>query len=251
MALTLDTAADHTACEVRAVLRTGAMFDQPYGLDLAGLLAAHHRRLDHATRRRDNATATMPDTTEEVAYDLPLPLARCITSNHWHWAATCAIAVDPDPDPDPRMFYRTTDTSWAARAATRPLPFTSASAGPYRDVMMSATSVVCAAIVWRAIGNIDAVRAAVTPIRFIGRRRGTGEGEILYWDVAETRPDDPLAWVHADGGTILRPCPVECAETLRVPYRLGWYALRPPSWHPDRLEELAMTDDTDYEDWFD
>lgn len=253
MALELQVEAGQVPFVVTATLRSGAGWDRPYGLDLAGILAAHHRRVDKARREQAGTLVQQPppDTTEGVAYDLNLPLARCTTGSDWHWAATCAIPVAADDDPETRMFYRTTDSAWAERAATRPLPYFSPKSGPYRDVMMASNITMCPAITWHGIGNLDAVRQAVAPIRFLGRRRNAGEGEVLSWEVEEAHPDDPGRFIHADDdGAILRPCPTACVDDLEVPYRLGWYATRPPSWHPDRLSELAMTAEPD-DSWFD
>lgn len=254
MAVTrLDMAPGHTPFVVTATLRGGASWDQPYGLDLAGIVAAHQRRVERQRREDAGDPRPLADTAEEVVYDMQLPLARCLTSRRWHWAATCAISIAADDEPEPRTFYRTTDSAWSERAATRPLPYFSPKSGPYRDVMMAAPATICAAITWRAIGDVAAVRAAVEPIRFIGRRRNVGEGRVLAWTVQEQAPTDLARWLHLgdDDTTILRPCPVECMSALGADYRMGWYALRPPSWHPDHLAELAMTPDADDESWFD
>lgn len=243
-ALRVDLDPGHVPIEVTAHLRTGVGFDQPYGLDLAGILAARVRRLAQATLDTRGALATqpLPDTTEDEALDLVLPLSRCSTGEDWHWLATCATPVDPLPDPEPRTFYRVVDSRWAQHAADRPLPYFHPSGGPYRDVMMPAPVTVCRAVRWRAAGDPEAVRALLTPLRFIGRRRATGEGGVLSWDITTpTLTGDVGEWVHADGDTLLRPCPTACADALGKPYTTGWYALRPPSWHPDRLSALAMT----------
>lgn len=254
MALTLNVEPDHVPFTVTATLRSGAGWDRPYGLDLAGILASHQRRVEKAAKEQAGVLVEHPpeDTTDAATYDLDLPLSRCTTGPDWHWAATCAIPVEADEDPETRMFYRTTDSAWSERAATRPLPYFSPKSGPYRDVMMASQITMCPAITWRGIGDITAVRAAVTPIWFLGRRRNTGEGEVITWAVEEAHPDDLGRFIHADDdNAILRPCPAECADALGVPYREGWYALRPPSWHPDVLMELAMTAEPDTDSWFD
>lgn len=253
MAVSLDIQAGHVPFVVTATLRSGAGWDRPYGLDLAGIIAAHQRRVQKAAREQAGTLVSQPppDTTDAVADDLDLPLSRCATGTDWHWTATCAIPVAADEDPETRMFYRTVDSSWSERAATRPLPYFSPKSGPYRDVMMASQITMCPAITWRGIGDINAVRAAVAPIWFLGRRRNAGEGEVLTWTVEEAHPDDLGRFIHADtDDAILRPCPTDCAEALGVDYRVGLYALRPPSWHPDMLTELAMTAEPD-DDWFD
>lgn len=254
MALSIDQGPGHVPFTVTATLRSGAGWDRPYGLDLAGIVAAHLRRVQKARQEQAGTLVEDPpdDTTDSVTHDLSLPLARCTTGAEWHWAATCAIPVAADEDPETHMFYRTTDASWSERAATRPLPYFSPKSGPYRDVMMPSNITMCPAITWRGIGDPDAIAEAVHPIHFLGRRRNAGEGEVLNWIVETAHPNDPGRFIHTDtDNTILRPCPPECAEALAVDYRLGWYAIRPPSWHPDVLMELAMTAEADDEAWFD
>lgn len=251
MALTLTESPEHAPLIVRACLRSGVGMELPYGLDLAGLLATRIRVHDRAGRaaRGSLLTAPLPDTTEEEPEDLTLPLARCHGGGDWHWAASCAIPLDPDPDPEPRMFYRVLDSGWMQRAAARPLPYHHPSKGPYRDVMMPAPVVQCRELEWRAVGDAQAVEQLLRPVAYIGRRRSVGEGKVLSWSVARVADVDPARWVHCgDGDTLIRPVPERCAEALSVPYDLGHYALRPPSWVPGRMQELAMTQ-ADAEEW--
>src|SRR5699024_637854 len=187
MAVSLHAEPGHVPFTVTATLRSGAGWDRPYGLDLAGILAAHLRRVEKARLEQDDQLVATPpeDTTDAVAIDLDLPLARCTTGPDWHWAATCAIPVAAEDDPETHMFYRTTDSSWSERAATRPLPYFSPKSGPYRDVMVPSSITMCPAITWHGIGDLAAVAEAVRPICFIGRRRNAGEGEVLRWAVEQ------------------------------------------------------------------
>lgn len=249
--LRLDVSESHVPLLITAHLRTGVSIDPPYGLDIAGVLAARLRTLDRA-RLSDEGRLIgnpLPDTTEFDQGDMLLPVSRCLTGPEWHWLASCAVPVDPADSPEARTYYRVVDASWAHRAAQRPLPYVHPSKGPYRDMMMPSPVVVCPALQWQAVGDPEAVYRLLHGLRFIGRRRAVGEGGILRWEVEEvTTPAG--RWGHIDhrGDEIIRPCPVECATSLEVDYRLGQYAIRPPSWHPDRLMEVAMTPERE-EDW--
>lgn len=252
----MDSAPEHQALLITADLVTGAVFDLPYGLDLAGILASRVRLLDAAVRATTHGgrAPAMPDTTEEEVDDLLLPLARCRTGDDWHWAATCAIPSEADPELDPRTYYRTADYAWAQRAATRPLPYyLSPSKGPYRDAMMPAPAVICGQVCWRALGDAPAVERLLRPVRGIGKRRTSGEGGVTRWTVEPVRDVPAAEWTHIDGATILRPCPAECATAAGLgedQWRTGHYAIRPPSWHPSRLQPLAMTQfEDDFEAW--
>lgn len=224
MALKVAVEAGQVPVTVTARLRTGVCMDLPYGLDLAGLLAARVRRVN--------------DFPGEAADsdDLPLPLGRCLTGPDWHWLASCA-APDRD-DWEARTFYKVTDAAYAQAVADRPLPYFAPHQGPYRDQMMPSPVLAAHTLTWRAIGDPDRLEALLAPLRFIGRRRNVGEGAVLSWEITEHPAAGP-AWVHHEGTDILRPVPVECVAA--VEHRVGWYALRPPSWIPERLVACAMT----------
>lgn len=252
--LTLDLEPGHLPVLIEARLRTGVVLDLPYGLDLAGLLASRKRLLERERRQASGTLVShpLPDTTQEEAHDLLLPLGRCVTGPDWHWLASCAIPVAPQPDPEPRTFYRTVDYSWAQRAATRPLPhYLHPSSGPYRDVMLPAPALICPALRWHAVGDAAEIGRLLRGISFLGRRRAVGEGKVLEWTVTDMSGLESVhaGWGHIDSEqAITRPCPEACVQRLGLTdqqWRLGHYAIRPPSWHPSRLQELAMTEDSD------
>lgn len=224
--------------------------DLPYALDLAGMLSTRMRSIDRSRLAEEGRLSShpLPDTTEEDPADMALPLSRCLTGPEWHWLASCAIPIGATDDIDPGMFYRVVESSWAQRAAQRPLPYQHPSKGPYRDVMMPAPKVYPRALQWRAIGDISAIENLLKPLRFVGRRRSVGEGAVLRWEVESVSTKDVYSWSHVDGDTILRPVPEQCVRVLGVGYRMGNYAVRPPSWHPDRLKDLAMTPERE-EEW--
>lgn len=243
-ALRLDVADGHRPVLVEARLRTGVGKDMTYSLDLAGLLAARLRRIAQADLDDQGVLVAqpLPDTTEDDAHDMDLPLSRCLGGgHHWHWLASCATHPDAAPQPDPRTFYRVIDSSWEQRAAQRPLPYTHPTGGAYRDVMMAAPVVICGSLRWHAVGDPERIADLLTPLTFIGRRRSVGEGGVLAWTVTEVPDADPARWAHlGDDGNLIRPCPVECAETLGVPYRRDVRGLRPPNHHDDRKMALAV-----------
>lgn len=234
---------------ITAHLRGGVGLDLPYGLDLAGILASRQRDLDRADimDRGLGRSMPLPDSTGEEPEDLALPLGECSTGEDWHWLASCAIPVDVWEAVVPRTFYRVLDSTWLHTAAERPLMYHHPSKGPHRDMMLPAPVVMCAALQWRAVGDPDRIHDLVRGITALGRRRATGEGAIRGWEVKDVGDADP-AWAHVDGEDIIRPCPTQCAESLGVPYRLGHYAIRPPSWNPNRLAALAMTPEPE-EEW--
>lgn len=236
---------------VTAHLRGGVSYDPPFGLDLAGILAAQVRVIERAGLEERGAllSAPLPDSTGEEPDDYDLPLARCALGEEWHWAATCAHLTPEDADMEMRMLTRSTDAGYGAAAASRPLPSISPARGSYRDARIPTPVTPATAATWWAVGNPDRVRALVEPLVSIGRRRNVGEGVVLSWDVSEVTDVDPEAWAHmGDTGTLQRPCPAECATALGVhDTRMTWYAIRPPSWNPDRL--LALVAPAGPDEW--
>lgn len=241
----------HQPVTITAALRTGVCLNPPYGLDLAGLLATRMRRQRDGQRAATGPYAhdPQPDSTVEDPADLDLPLSIAHDGRDWSWLASCAILPDPLPDLEPRFHYRVSDTDWASRAAHRPLPQILPSAGSYRDMMLPAPVLPVTTLTWRAVGDPAAVAALLDPVWAVGKRRATGEGRVLGWQVTPgPAGEDPLRWAYVgQDGQILRPIMAGVAEHLGVDYELGWYARRPPSWHPDRLAQLAMTPPS--EDW--
>ena len=221
----------HVPFRITATLRGGICVDQPYGLDLAGLLAAQVRRRSEVK------------TEAAAGNDLNLPLSVCPGGGEWHWLASCVqLNNDPESLPEARMFFQVADLRHAHQFAHQPLPHIQMSKGPYRDVMQPSPVVMCDKARWSGVGDLPAIQGLLEDVRFLGRRRATGEGRVLSWKFEQIDGDPEMVGHLGENTTrLVRPCPVTCAEALGVPYRTGWFALRPPSWDPDLLIESAMT----------
>ena len=231
---------------VTARLRGGVSYDPPFGLDLAGILAAQQRMLMRAAAESSGtlASAPLPDTTEEEADDYDLPLERCVLGADWHWSASCVALEAAASDAEPRPYTRSADVPWAAATATLPLPLISGAKGPYRDARMPAPVTPAGRAVWQAVGDPGLIAALLRPVHAIGRRRHVGEGVVLDWTVTAHPDEDPLPWAHLDRRSHMlhRPVPPECAAAVSAgAVRESWYAIRPPSWHPDRLQRLVVS----------
>ncbi len=235
--------ADHQSLVITATMRSGLCVDEPYGLDLAGLISSRLRRIQGSRLRPDDDP--LPDTNNAEVDDLALPFAHCVGDGdeNWHWLASCAILRHVTARPESHVFYRNVDARYASDHAAGPIPSAVMHhTGAWRDQMLPTPVSVCSTVVWHAVGDADQLRRLLTPIRYLGKRRATGEGRVLAWDIADIDAD-PYEHAHLADGNIIRPCPVECLDGLgyEVPHDLGWYAIRPPSWHPNRLVRTAMT----------
>ena len=241
--MTLLANPSHRLIRVEARLRGGVSMDRPYGLELSAILATQAYRL----RKADAASLgrrAASDADDEDPEDFDLPLARCLAGDDWYWASTCAQPdVDPEDAPESRTYFQTVATAHARDFALRPMPEVYARKGSYRDVMMPSSITLASTLTWFAVGDPAAIMKMLRTVRSIGRRRSIGEGVVLGWSAVEIE-GDPWRTMHLGRGhELLRPVPVSVAEGLGVDYRLGAYAIRPPSWNPNRLMEMAMADD--------
>lgn len=102
----------------------------------------------------------------------------------------------------------------------------------------------CASVTWHAVGDPTAIRELLEPIVSIGKKRSTGEGHVLRWEVqlAEDLDKFTAGHLHPDG-TLGRPCPQTCRDRAGaevIDGGLGRAGIRPPYMHPARQHQLAL-----------
>lgn len=230
---------------VRAHLAGGIAHTAPWGIALDGLLASELWAQHKAGRRDAGQPVVRAMDSAAEPPDLDLPLARCCPSEGpWHWAATCA---HPDQDLD-RVDVR----SWSARVDARDLeavadrlPQTvSSRQGRYRARRMPLLVTPCASVTWHALGDLDEVRRILEPIGSIGKKRSSGEGHVLRWEItaAPDLEDLTAGHLHPDR-TLGRPVPAQCRALLAedtVDGGWGSAGIRPPYMHPARRHQLVL-----------
>lgn len=235
-----------TPLTVTAHLQQGIVLDTPFGTALDGLLASVARDRAKAARTTTTGILTTGSLLDGGLHaDDPavtdLPLARCIIAGtgHWHWLCTTAYPLDINgavtrEDPDVHHQH--------SRVRERLLPHTVSripttlppASGRYRMRRMPVVSTPAAAVIWHAVGDPDQIADLLTALPAIGRRRGTGEGTVLAWDITPCPEADPIRHGHCHPDhTLGRPAPYACAAALDLPTdRTGTAGLRPPYWHP-------------------
>lgn len=233
----------HIPLQVRAHLAAGIAQAAPWGIALDGLLAAE-MWADHkaAQRAANRPTPHLFATRDPV--DLALPLARCpIPHGMWHWAATCAHPEGrPDLPPEVRTWTGRTDSRALAHLAPALPAVLSDRQGRYRARHMPLLVTPCTSVVWQAVGDPDQIRALLGGITAIGKKRATGEGHVLGWDITPTPDLDPwtAAHLHPDG-TLGRPTPDLCLAGRHIRHGgRGTAGLRPPYMHPARQHTLHL-----------
>lgn len=230
-----------TSLRVRAELAGGIAQGAPWGIALDGLLAAQMWTAAKASLLAD-AGAALDAVDANPPPDLDLPLARCDAGEDWHWAATCAF---PDPTGDNGTEVR----YWTSRfdyrhdelvVADEPSGVSDRQ-GRYRARRMPLIVSSCNAVVWRCVGDARAIEELLRPVVSIGKKRNTGEGHVLGWDVVAV-DDDPwdAAHLHPDG-TLGRPTPMQCvAEHRAADGGEGIAGIRPPYMHASRQRTLRL-----------
>lgn len=227
---------------VRAHLATGIAHAAPWGIALDGLLAAQLWE-NHKAACRENGQPYTRAMESSDPPDLALPLARCEPANGpWHWAATCAWPEKPG-----RLEVHT----WTGRVDARDLEQVSTSLpktvsgrqGRYRARRMPLLVTPCTSVVWHAIGDIDQVTELLAPVVSIGKKRSTGEGHVLRWEVEPAPEVDEATAAHLNpDGTLGRTVPNACHDVV-APHSDGGQGragIRPPYMHPDRQHELHL-----------
>lgn len=240
-----------TPFTVHARLQQGAALDARFGVALDGLLAAQIRQQAKRALGLDGPVpGSLLDGGQHAAdpAEVDVPLARCARGREgWHWLATTALPVGHDGTPvvpvldvhhvNGRYDDRIGET--VARKIPASIPPTS---GRYRSRRLPVVTMPAAGLIWRGVGDPDAVRNLLEPLATVGARRGVGEGTVLAWTVTADPDADPDAWGHLHpDGSLGRPAPADCAHHLGVHgVGRGLAGLRPPYWHATRQHLLVL-----------
>jgi CRISPR type IV-associated protein Csf3 len=229
--------------QVRAHLASGIAQAAPWGIALDGLLASEM----HADRKAARRAAGQPTPSLLEVHDpedLALPLARCqLDTDAWHWAATCAWPENRAGVPVEVRYWTGRLDHRALEQLTDTMPATvSDRQGRYRARRMPLLTTPCAAVLWRAIGDPDAIAGLVGGITAIGKKRSQGEGHVLRWEVTPQPELDPWAAAHLHPDSALgRPTSPAClGDRLVASGGRGTAGLRPPYMHPARQRHLEL-----------
>lgn len=227
---------------VRAHLAGGIAHAAPWGIALDGLLASELWARTKAAAR-DAGTTYQRALEQDDPPDLPLPLARCDRGRTWHWAATCARPDDLPSRVDVRSWIGRVDQR-ALDQASVGLPKTvSDRQGRYRARRMPLLVTPCRSVTWHAIGDAAAITELLEGLDSIGKKRSSGEGHVLRWEITPAPDLDPYAAAHLHpDGTLGRPTPAGCLQdhTGILDGGLGRAGIRPPYMHPARQQHLHL-----------
>lgn len=105
----------------------------------------------------------------------------------------------------------------------------------FGNVMNSYQTVYATTICWHAEGDPDEVLALLEPVKFIGKKRTTGFGQVTRWQLAESSLDG----VQDASGQPLRPVPLPMwqGDTNAIRADAAW---RPAYWLPEHRALCAV-----------
>lgn len=236
--------------QITAWLQQGIAVDPRHGVALDGVLASQVRDAQaYALAPGTPGSVLDGGLAEEVPVEITLPLARCESgTGEWHWLATTGQPVNHlgEPvslTPDPHRLLGSLDERRAEQVAIALPKHVGGPRGRYRNRLTPVLVVPAAGFVWRAVGDIEALRGLLEPLTTVGARRGSGEGTVTRWEFQITSPENPdfFAHTHPDGA-LGRPVPQSCASRLGIQNTVTVIAgIRPPMFHSSRQRSLVLS----------
>jgi CRISPR type IV-associated protein Csf3 len=242
----------HQALEIVARLQQGVVMDLRYGIALDGLLMSSVRSAQASDRGVTTGSLLDGGLSVSELAEWDIPLGRCdhAGAQDWHWLATTGMPVNSEGTrvsgvPDAHRLLGDLDERRAEQVAVALPKNVGGSRGRYRRRVTPVLTLPATAVVWRAIGDLNAVQDLLSFLPTVGGRRGSGEGSVIAWEVREADPnEDPWSFAHLHpDGVLGRPAPLPCAERLHVPtHHQGVAGLRPPMFHSGRQQVLVLPD---------
>ena len=108
-------------------------------------------------------------------------------------------------------------------------------AGEFKSYHQPVYSEIVERLVWYVEGDERRIRELVPRIRALGKKRGTGGGRVLRWEI---EPHDvPDRWLYREDGALARSMPLDSAEAWEGERILAGF--RPPYWLPSNQAVCA------------
>lgn len=170
-------------------------------------------------------------------YDLPLPLEclwRSDAEGHSFglplWAASCLLPCG-ERRGDVIVMHKRVQTGEFTKATRKGRYSINTTTGRWMERRVMTPTMIAKGWEAYAVGDREEVARLLAFITHIGKRRGSGFGEVRRWNVEPADAGDVLI----RDGMLARPIPSGTAHLLNgnpSPGALGSIAWTPPYWHP-------------------
>lgn len=166
----------------------------------------------------------LPNSNE--GYWLPVPLKAAWFSEDGFplWCASTFLPVRETIDDVTYRHKRTLSGKWSKGPTIRP------SQGRWKERRIPVPTMVCDRLEARVIGNAEWLERLLRRVKFIGKNRSIGMGEVNHFEI------EPATWteqeIFQNDGRIIRNIPSAASETIGIPWLQNptLVAWTPPYW---------------------
>ncbi len=196
---------------VTAELANGYITTDPWSPSLDAILAWA------ALKREYGADLLNRDPGRDGVTEVELPLLRLGEGDDWYYA--CSSPIPSSGLEHIGYTHKRFDDQLAPYYLEPPRRRTvNTASGRYKNYRMPHSRVVAASVTWHCVGEEGPIEELLADIEAIGKRRGSGHGRVVRWDVGPgTEETERLAREHR---------PVPGVEGLLM---LDW-GIRSPGW---------------------
>lgn len=115
-----------------------------------------------------------------------------------------------------------------------------ATGGRFRSYMMPMMMIIANRIIWFVRGDKQEIRKLLFRITGIGKKCAYGYGYIAEWKIKEIDKDYSILYDAGDKYILMRNIPDLPKLDKPIENRKGYYAIKPPYWHPYWKRECYM-----------
>ena len=151
---------------------------------------------------------------QEGLWRVPVPLEVVHTQDGWPMYASTALWPDPKAINDSVIYHKRAQPGryTGTKKGTFQIEST---AGRWMDRRMPIPTLNTPTLTAWVVGNPAEVARLLERLKFIGRRRSAGHGEVLSWDIHEA-PNMPLVLQGPNGPMLSRNIPVAVARKYKL-----------------------------------
>lgn len=225
-----------TPLKLTAHINSTVAYNRDEGLPIDGPLCYH------AALERLGERFFEPPDNDEIARASAVPDPDCGLATHeigdtWIYRASLA-EIHGDYGTEIHHWNKQIDEPMLAhlvdRGAMKPRKV-QLGAGEFKSYHQPVYSEIVERLVWYVEGDEERIRDLVPRIRALGKKRGTGGGRVLLWEIEPH--DEAMRWLYRPDGGLARAIPLgESAEWSGDRMLVGF---RPPYWLPSNQTVCA------------